>query len=283
MLTLAGVAKSFYDPGRGPVPAVDGIDLDLGPGVVALMGANGAGKSTLLRLIATLLVPDRGHILVDGCDTVSAGAEARRRIGYLSTATRLPPRQSSREVLIFAAELHGLSGSARDAAISAQIAAFALEAFIDQRVQGLSTGQLQRVNLARALIGSPAVVILDEPTTGLDLVAAHQVITAVQAMRDAGRLIILATHIPAEVEAIADRLVVVRAGRVVFNAAPHVLGHGAAFAEAVLGLVMDQSGRPEASLSSGLGSTQLVEPQTTPLHETTGRPNDRTSGPGAIP
>ena len=112
-----------------------------------------------------------------------------------------------------------------------------LDAFIDQRVQGLSTGQLQRVNLARALIGSPAVVILDEPTTGLDLVAAHQVITAVQAMRDAGRLIILATHIPAEVEAIADRLVVVRAGRVAFNDVPSVLGQGAAFAAAVLGLV----------------------------------------------
>jgi ABC-type multidrug transport system ATPase subunit len=244
MLSLSGVAKSFYDPGRGPVPAVDGIDLELGPGVVALMGANGAGKSTLLRLIATLLVPDRGRILVDGCDTVTDGAGARRRIGYLSTATRLPPRQSGREVLVFAAELHGLTGAACTAAIAAQCAAFSLDGFIDQRVQGLSTGQLQRINLARALIGSPAVVILDEPTTGLDLVTAHQVISAVQAMRDAGRLIILATHIPAEVEAIADRLVVVRAGRVVFHDRPAVLGRDTAFAAALLALVGDSARQP---------------------------------------
>jgi sodium transport system ATP-binding protein len=237
MLCLDAVCKSFYDPGRGAVTAVRDVSLDLGPGVVALMGANGAGKSTLLRLIATLMTPDSGSILVDGRETVANGEGVRRHLGYLSTSTRLPPRQSAREVLAFAARLHGLEGNTLADAVNAQADTFALHGFLDQRVNGLSTGQAQRVNLARALIGSPRVLILDEPTTGLDLVAAQSVVTAVRTARSDGRLIILATHVPAEVEAVADRLLVLRDGGVAWHGAPADLGSGAGFAAAVLALV----------------------------------------------
>ena len=237
MLLLDHVNKSFYDPGRGAVTAVRDISLDLGPGVVALMGANGAGKSTLLRLIATLMTPDSGTVLVDGRNTVHEGEAVRRNLGYLSTSTRLPPRQSGREVLAFAGMLHGLHDTALTDAVDTQATAFDLHSFLDQRVQGLSTGQAQRVNLARALIGMPRVLILDEPTTGLDLVAAQAVIAAVRAARSDGRLIILATHVPAEVEAVADRLMVLRGGAVTWLGAPHELGTGADFAAAVLRLV----------------------------------------------
>lgn len=237
MLHCQSLRKSFYDPARGEVRAVDGIDLHLEPGVVALVGANGAGKSTLLRLIATLLTPDSGRLLVDGIDAAADPAGVRRRLGYLSTTTRLYQRLTGRELLHYTGGLHGLEGAALTAAVAVQAGGFALAEFIDQRIEGLSTGQLQRLNLARALLAQPPLLVLDEPTTGLDLAAAHAVVEAVRASRTPGRLIIVATHVMAEVEAVADRLVVLRRGQVVFDGPPAGLGSGAAFAAAVLALV----------------------------------------------
>lgn len=237
MLRCIGLSKTFYDPGRGPVRAVDGIDLDLGDGVVALVGANGAGKTTLLRLAATLLVPDAGRLVVDGIDAAVDPAGVRRRLGYLSTTTRLYPRISGRELLRYAGGFHGLTGADLEERIAARSAAFSLDGLLDQRIDGLSTGQLQRLNLARTLLVEPRLLILDEPTTGLDLVAARQVVDAVLASRAPGRLIIVATHVMAEVEAMADRLIVLRRGRVAWDGEPAALGCGADFAGAVLGLL----------------------------------------------
>ncbi len=237
MLSLSAVAKSFFDPRRGEVRAVDGIDLELSAGVVALVGANGAGKSTLLRLIATLLVPDRGTVRVDGLDSVSQAAAVRTRLGYLSTTTRLYPRLTGRELLRYTGGFHPLSPAELSAAMDREVERFALHDILDQTIAGLSTGQLQRLNLARVLLPSPRVLILDEPTTGLDLVAARQVVEAVLAARADDRLIIFCTHLMPEVERVADRLVVLRQGRIAWDGAPATLGSGAALADAVLGLV----------------------------------------------
>ena len=222
VLILDGLVKSFYDPGRGPVPAVDGLTLTLEPGVTALMGANGAGKSTLLRLITTLLVPDAGRLSFDGIDVVADPEALRRRLGYLSTTTRLTPRQTAREVMLHLGALYGLTDI--PARIAAVAEAFAIGRILDQRLDGLSTGERQRVNLARTLLADPDLVVLDEPATGLDLVAAEHVRTAVATARRPGRLILLATHDPDEVTALADRLIVLRRGRVAFDGTPAALG-----------------------------------------------------------
>src|SRR5690606_32497449 len=137
-----GLRKSFYDPGRGEVRAVDGLDLDLGEGVVALVGANGAGKSTFLRLVATLLAPDAGSIRIAGFDTVGDGDEVRRRLGYLSTTTRLYPRFTPRELLEHVAGFFPGSTAERAARIATVTERFDLAEILDQRIQGLSTGQL---------------------------------------------------------------------------------------------------------------------------------------------
>lgn len=234
MLQVEGLRKSFYDPGRGEVRAVDGLDLDLGDGVTALVGANGAGKSTFLRLVATLLAPDAGSIRVVGHDTVAAGDEVRRRLGYLSTTTRLYPRFTPRELLEHVAGFFPITVGERAERIAAMIDRFDLGEIIDQRIQGLSTGQLQRANLARTLLADPDLLILDEPTSGLDLVAADQLIAAMQAARRPGRLILIATHDLREVEQLADRLLILSRGRAVFCDAPGVLGSGEALARAVL-------------------------------------------------
>ena len=237
MLVLEGVHKSFYDPGRGEVRAVDGIDLHLEPGVVALVGANGAGKSTLLRLATTLLLPDRGRVLVGGRDTRSEGQAIRARLAYLSSTTRMYQRLTGRELLAYVGGFFNLTGPALAERINAVAVAFDLAAFIDQRIEGLSTGQLQRVNLARTLLPDPDLLVLDEPTTGLDVVAARALVDAVRTARRPGRLILIATHVLREVELCADRLLVLRAGQVVHSGAPAELGEGAAFEGAVHALL----------------------------------------------
>ena len=253
-LRLEGVCKSFFDPGRGEVRAVDHIDLSCDGGVLAVVGANGAGKSTLLRLIATLLVPDAGRVVVDGIDTQADPEAVRRRLGYLATSTRLYPRLTSRELLAYVGSLYGLSGAALTSAIDQQVAAFALEDFLDQRIDALSTGQTQRVNLARTLLADPPVLVLDEPTTGLDVLAARLVIDAVRRARRDGRLILLSTHVLREVELVADSLVVVRSGKIAWQGAPAELGSGEAFESAVHALLDAGGGAPSAELLSGIVS-----------------------------
>ncbi len=253
MLVLEDVAKSFYDPKRGEVKAVDGLSAVVDGGVLALVGANGAGKSTLLRLIATLLSPDRGRVVVAGLDTRVAGEAVRGRLGYLSTTTRMYPRLTGRELLKFAGGCFGLEGARLHAAIDGQIAQFALDEFVDQRIDGLSTGQLQRLNLARTLLADPAVLILDEPTTGLDVVAAWQVVEAVRAADRPGRLTILATHLLDEVERTAARLWVLRRGKLVYDGAPAGLGAGAVFASTVRHLLMDGGDPDDVRAQPGKG------------------------------
>lgn len=237
MLLLEGVRKSFFDPGRGEVRAVDGIDLAIDSGVLAVVGANGAGKSTLLRLIATLLTPDAGRVVVGGIDTVADPEAVRARLGYLSTTTRLYPRITGREMLRYVGGLYGIAGPELERRIEAQVHAFEIAAFLDQRIDGLSTGQLQRINLARTLLADPPMLILDEPTTGLDVIAARHVVEAVRQTRREGRLILLSTHVLREVELVADRLVLMRGGRIVWSGAPAELGTGEVFEQAVHGML----------------------------------------------
>lgn len=234
MLVLDRVHKSFYDPGRGQVRAVDGVNCTLGDGVTALVGANGAGKSTLLRLIATLLVPDRGAVTLDGRDSRSQAQAIRTRLGYLSTTTRLYPRFTAQELLEYVGRLFSLDTPTLRQRIAAMVDSFGLGEFLHQRTSGLSTGQLQRLNLARTLLPDPDLLILDEPTTGLDLVAADQLVAAVRSAQRPGRLIIMATHIVREVEMLADRLLVLRQGVLVHDGPPAQLGQGESLAQAIL-------------------------------------------------
>ncbi len=244
MLRLDGVAKSFYDRGRGEVRAVDGITVELTGGVCALIGANGAGKSTLLRLITTLLMPDRGRVLVDGLDTRSEAEAIRRRLAYLSSTTRMYQRLTGRELLRYVGGFFDLTGTALERRISEVVATFSLTQFLDQRIEGLSTGQLQRINLARTLLPDPDLLVLDEPTTGLDVLAARSLVDAVLAARRPGRLILIATHVLREVELCADRLLLLRRGQVVFDGAPADLGTGTQFESAVHERLRDDQPSP---------------------------------------
>ena len=237
MLRFEQVSKRFHDPGRGVVQALAAVDLELTDGCCALVGANGAGKSTLLRLAAGLMLPDAGRVLVDGRDTRDAGAELRERMAWVPAGTRLAPRLTVREVLRFAGGCHGWSGARLTARIAAMCDLFGLAPFLDQRCGGLSTGQAQRAVLARALLPEPRLLLLDEPTTGLDVVVTHQVAAALRAARGPGRLILFTTHDLRQVELLADRLLVLAHGRLRHDGAPAALGSGSVLEDAVHGLL----------------------------------------------
>jgi len=234
------VSKSFHDPRRGTVRAVDDIELSLGDGIVALLGANGAGKSTLLRLLAGLLVPDIGQVLVCGHETTRFGDAVRRQLGYLSLSTGCYPRLTGREMLAYAAGFYAMAPLQARQREEELIAAFGLQDYIDQRCGSLSTGQAQRINLARILLPDPDVLVLDEPTTGLDLLAARRMVDAVQTMRRTGRLVIFCTHLLHEADELADRILILRHGRLIHDGPADDLGHGDAFARTVAGLVAEE-------------------------------------------
>ncbi|MBK7874868.1 MAG: ATP-binding cassette domain-containing protein [Planctomycetes bacterium] len=210
-----GLEKSFVDPKRGVVKAVRGIDLDCRRGeIFGLLGPNGAGKTTTLRMLATILAPSAGTARIDGVDVARDPLEARRRLGFLSGSTGLYPRLSPRETLAYFGKLHGLTGDALDARIEELVDAFSMRDYADGRCEALSTGQKQKVSIARAVLHDPPALILDEPTTGLDILASSAMIDFVESRRSAGRCVLFSTHVLSEAERLCDRIGVIFHGRV---------------------------------------------------------------------
>lgn len=213
-INASGLAKTFHDPQRGTVEAVRGVDLDCQRGeIFGLLGPNGAGKTTLLRMLSTILAPTSGRATIDGIDVASDPLEVRRRIGFLSGSTGLYPRLTGRETLRYFGKLHGLEGEALDAAINTALDAFDLHDFVDGRCESLSTGQKQRVSIARAILHDPPVLILDEPTTGLDIMASSDMIDFIESRRQAGTCVLFSTHILSEAERLCDRIGIIYSGR----------------------------------------------------------------------
>ncbi len=237
MLQLSNVSKQFFDPGRGPVQAVDDVSFAAEHGVVAIVGANGAGKSTLLRLICTLLQADSGSISIAGHDAVDEAELVREKIGLLSPGTKLYPRISGRELLEYAGSFYNIEKNELSQRIEQLTDQLGMAEIIDQRCEGLSTGQSQRINIARCMIANPPILILDEPTTGLDIEAASELINMVQLMNDGERLILMSTHIISEIEELADRVIVLSNGKVVEDCPRHHLGEGMQLKHRIRGLI----------------------------------------------
>lgn len=205
-----GLAKSF--PG---VEAVSEVDLMVRHGeVVGLLGPNGAGKTTTLRMLAGILEPTAGRRSIDGYDVAKQPFEARARLGFLSGGTALYARLSVREALEYFGRLHGMTKgriAERTAALAAELD---LGEILDRRCGVLSSGQRQRANLARAFLHDPPVVILDEPTSSLDVVSGHFILEAIARARDNGRAVLFSTHVMSEAELLCDRIVMLHRGYV---------------------------------------------------------------------
>jgi len=191
---------------------------------VALVGSNGAGKTTTLRMLATAIRPTSGTGAIDGCDLVADATEVRRRLGFLSTNTGLYLRMTPRELLRHYARLYGLANP--DVSIARVVEAMQIGDFLDRPCDKLSTGMKQRVNLARTLLHDPSVLILDEPTLGLDIDATVLVLETLEECLEKGKTILLSTHVLGEVSRLCTRVIVMAHGRVVLNESIVALENG---------------------------------------------------------
>lgn len=218
-LHVEHVSKRF-----GKVHAVTDVSLAVHPGeVVGLIGPNGAGKSTLLSMCAGLLVPDEGACQIAGVPALAAGGMARKNLGFVAGDTKLFARLTVRETLQLFARLFDVPRAGRTARVEAMLARFDLADLAKRRCDGLSSGQAQRVNLARALVHDPSVVILDEPTAALDILSQSVVLDTVRAARAAGKAVLFSSHILGEIEALADRVVFLAKGRVALEGSTSAL------------------------------------------------------------
>ncbi len=214
MIDAEKLTKVFHDKKRGLIRAVDGVSFRCQPGeIYGLLGVNGAGKTTTLRLLATILEPTDGTAKVAGYDVVTQPEKVRAHVGFLSTATALYGRLTAWEFVEYFGRLHGLDGALLRERMDAIFGRLEMDEFRDRRCDKLSTGMKQKVSIARTLVNDPPIMIFDEPTLGLDVLAARTIIDFIRECRNQGKTVIFSTHVMSEVEKLCDRIGIIHKGR----------------------------------------------------------------------
>lgn len=213
MITITDIHKSF-----GKIRAVRGISFDAPDGrITGLLGPNGAGKSTTLRVLYTVLKPDRGHASIDGVDVVADSLKARRRIGALPHGAGLYPHLTARENIAYYARLCRLDPRDINDRVDAIVTLLEIGDFADRRSKGFSHGQRTKVALARALVHDPQNIILDEPSTGLDVMATRSLRNLILKLKADGRCVLFSSHVMQEVAALCDDIVIIANGKVAID------------------------------------------------------------------
>ena len=193
-----------------------GISFEARSGeIFGLLGPNGAGKTTTLRIICTLLAPDAGSVEVLGFDTRTAPEEVRRRVGVVTAEIGVYPRLTARENIAYFAELSGVLDGELDGKVDAVLERLDMRSFANQRAESLSSGQKQKVAIARAIVHDPPVLMFDEPTSNLDVLASREIRDFMLESKDRGRCVIFSTHVLHDAERLCDRVTIIHEGRVV--------------------------------------------------------------------
>ena len=213
MIEARHLVKRFHDKKRGTVCAVDNVSFCCRAGeIYGLLGVNGAGKTTTLRMLATILAPSEGTALVAGFDVARDAQNVRSHVGFLSAATALYGRLSAQEMVEYFGRLHGLDEPTLRRRVDEIFARLEMNDFRDRRCDKLSTGMKQKVSIARTLVHDPSVMIFDEPTVGLDVMAARTIAGFIRECRDNGKTVVLSTHIMSEVEKLCDHIGIIHDG-----------------------------------------------------------------------
>jgi len=221
MIQAQSLTKTFRDKKRGQIHAVDDVSFRVSPGqIYGLLGANGAGKTTTLRLLATLLQPTSGSASVAGCDIVREPSKVRAQVGFLATSTALYGRLTAREMITYFGRLNGLAEAEIKVRLKRLAGELDMHEFLDRRCDKFSTGMKQKTSIARTLIHDPAVLIFDEPTLGLDVMAARNIVRFVRECRARGKTVIYSTHIMSEVEKICDVVGIIHGGKLLAEGTP---------------------------------------------------------------
>ena len=230
LIRAQGLTRAF-----GPTVAVEGVDLQLRQGeILGLLGPNGAGKSTTMKMLCGCLSPSQGEVLINGQSMQAKPEAAKRSLGYLPEQPPLYPEFNVDEYLGYCAGLHGISRAERAAAVTRAKQACGLTHMAKRNIANLSKGYQQRVGLAQAIIHRPPVIVLDEPTVGLDPIQIQEIRALIKAL---GRehSVILSSHILPEIQAVCSRVAIIDKGRIVFAEAMDVIQRES-FGSIVLGL-----------------------------------------------
>jgi sodium transport system ATP-binding protein len=197
--------------------AISNVNLNINSGqIIGLIGPNGAGKTTLIRLLATSLFPSTGEILYKYSGVLNHLTEYRKKVGVSTSHTGIYGRLTPLEILNYFGSLYGINKQMLSERIEQLTREFNLSPFLNKRCDHLSTGMQQRISLSRAVINLPEVLLLDEPTTGLDILARENVLNFIESYKNDGRIIIFSTHNIHEVERVCDRIIVIDQGKICF-------------------------------------------------------------------
>ncbi len=253
-LEIEGLVKRF-----GPFTAVDGLSFTVSKGeVLGFLGPNGAGKSTTMKMIAGFLAPSAGCVRVLGHDVESDRMAAQRSIGYLPEGAPAYGDMNPRQFLKFIAEVRGLRGADARAAIESAVEKTQLEHVLDQQIETLSKGFKRRVGLAQAILHDPPVLIMDEPTDGLDPNQKHSVRGLIKSMARE-KAIIISTHILEEVDAVCSRAMIIDRGRVVADGTPEEITSRSRFHNAVTVIVGKDDAAALRDAVKGLGGVKSLK------------------------
>jgi ABC-2 type transport system ATP-binding protein len=215
MIETLGLTRRF-----GPVTALDELDLTIPDGVTGLVGVNGAGKSTLIKILLGLLPPTRGRAAVLDLDVTVDGPRIRSRVGYMPEHDCLPPDVSATELVVHLARMSGLPRTAARERAADVLRHVGLYEERYRAIGGYSTGMKQRVKLAQALVHDPRMVLLDEPTNGLDPVGRDEMLALIRRIgEDFGISVLLTSHLLGEIERICDHVVIIDSGRLLRSSA----------------------------------------------------------------
>jgi len=215
-VTGAAVVVERLEKTLGKNQVLRGISFSAQPGeIFGLLGPNGAGKTTTLRIICTLLSPDSGRVEVAGFDTRAAQQEVRKRVGVVTADIGVYPRLSARENIAYFARLSGVPDADLKRRVDAVIERLDVGSFADQRAESLSSGQKQKLAIARAIVHDPQVLMFDEPTSNLDVLASREVREFMVESKGHSKCVIFSTHVMHDAERLCDRLAILHQGQVV--------------------------------------------------------------------
>jgi sodium transport system ATP-binding protein len=216
VIRVHALHKSF-----GPVKAVRGVSFEAADGrITGLLGPNGAGKSTTLRILYTVIRPDSGSAAIDGVDVVTDSLDARRRIGTLPHGSGLYPHLTARENIAYYARLYGVPDAEVSERVERVVRQLDIGDVADRRTKGFSHGQRTKVALARSLVHEPQNVLLDEPSSGLDVMATRALRDLIRQLKAAGKCVLFSSHVMQEVAALCDEIVIIAAGKVALHDSP---------------------------------------------------------------
>lgn len=215
MIKTSNLTKIFSDKKKGKIRAVDNVSIECRPGrIFGLLGLNGAGKTTLMRLLSTSLKPTSGTAQVKGYDILNEPGKVKKEIGFLSSDTGLYPRLTAFEIVTYFARLNGMQEESIKRRVDEIFEILDMNEFRNQKIDKLSTGMKQKVSIARTMVHDPDVLILDEPTLGLDVITSRSIIDFIKSSKEKGKCVMFSTHVMHEAEKLCDDIAIIHKGRI---------------------------------------------------------------------